>query len=255
MAKRNDNVYDKNFLLETVMQDEEHYALDKLSFKDFCLYPFKTENLFYTIAIFGAGVVLTNTPFGFFFAIFLNILYGIYLIRKVLNIKETLVADAYLIRFFIYSFFVNIISFVLIAYGFNLMAEMFLSKSHYLIFSLQHSDEHLFMNMLLPIISFTNMALCSDFIITFAIAENRPIYTYFRYKKELTFYNAVSFVCLIFVFVIGINILSFDVNNHTLRTALTIIINLCSSYVILVSMLNWTDFLRKDLYPDLQSEE
>ena len=57
-----------------VLSTDEPYAPDKLNFKDFCLYPFNSENLFFTISIFGVGLILTNTFIGFIFAIFLNIL-------------------------------------------------------------------------------------------------------------------------------------------------------------------------------------
>ena len=238
-----------------ILSSDEPYAPDKLNFKDFCLYPFNSENLFFTISIFGVGLILTNTKIGFFFAIFLNVLYGIYLMRNILNIKETFAADAYLFKFFLYSFILNLISFVLIACAFDIIAQKVMSHSQYLLFSPGQGDDNLFINIFSPIMTFTNILFCSGFIITFTIAENRPFYTYLKYKKELAFYNTITGICLFLVFITGLNILSINIHSDVLRTFITVMINLCSSYVILVSLLSWTSFLRKDLYPEIKNQE
>lgn len=252
---QSDNSLSENYYFKTQSTTNEAYSPEKLSFKGICLYPFKTENLFFTISILGAELILTNTALGLFFAIFLNILYGIYLIRKILNIKETFTADAHLFIFFLYDFIINCISFGIIAYVFDSIAKIFLPENHYSIFSLQYGNEYLFINMLSPIVSFVNIVFFSGFIITFAIAEDRAFFTYWRYKRELFFYNTLSFIALIIVFKTGINILSIDINNDILRTFITIMINLCSSYVILVSIISWSGFLRKDLYPEINKGE
>ncbi len=238
-----------------VLSTDEPYAPDKLNFKDFCLYPFKSDNLFFTISIFGVGLILTNTFIGFIFAIFLNILYGIYLMRKILNIKETFTADAHLLIFFLYLFIINTISWTLILYAFDLIAQKFLSHSQYFLLSHDYDGGGIFENMFTPILSYTNILFCSGFIITFTIAENRPFYTYLKYKKELTFYNTITGFCLFGVFITGLNILSINIHSDVLRTFITVMINLCSSYVILISLLSWTTFLRKDLYPEIKNEK
>ena len=234
-----------------VLSSDEPYAPDKLTFKDFCLYPFNRENLFFTISIFGVSLFLTNIGFWFILTIFLSILYGIYLNRKILNIKDTFIADARLLIFLVYSFIINVLSWMIILIVFLEIAQHIFSSNIYSFVFDFDDGGYLFMNMFMPIISFINIVFCSGFIITYTIGETRAIYSYLRYKKELAYHNTVSFLCLLAVFVIGTNILSIDFHNNALRTFITIMIHLCSSYVILVSLLSWTSFLRKDLYPEI----
>lgn len=182
-------------------------------------------------------------------------MYGIYLIRKILGIKDTISANAQLILFFVYSFIVNSVAWLIVFYVVDKILTYLLPKNIYFIFTPEYDGCAFYTNILSPVISFLNLIFCSGFIITFTIGEFRPFYTYKRYFKELSFYFVYSFVCLVMIFILGLLLVWLTMNNDTFRTTWTVLINISSSYVILITMLSWTNFLKKDLYPEVDSED
>lgn len=237
-----------------ILSCDEPYAPPNLSFKEICTYPFIGKNIFFTISIFGLNFALTNYGEGLFLAIFLNILYGIYLIRKILNIKDTFETNSKLMLFFVYSFFINCVGWMVTTVTLYCLAEYILPKSLFSAISLENEEGYVFLNILSPVISYLNILLCSGFIITFSIGECRPIYSYLKYKKELAKYNIYTLCLLLAVFFAGLFLISFNFHSPLLKTVAISLMSLGSSYIILTSLISWTSFLRKDLYPEVFEE-
>ena len=156
--------------------------------------------------------------------------------------------------FFVYSFFINCVGWMVTTVTLYCLAEYILPKSLFSVMSLENDEGYVFLNILSPVISYLNILLCSGFIITFSSGECRPIYSYLKYKKELAKYNIYTLCLLLAVFFAGLFLISFNFHSPLLKTVAISLMSLGSSYIILTSLISWTSFLRKDLYPEVFEE-
>ena len=96
-------------------------------------------------------------------------------------------------------------------------------------------------------------------IVTYANTDHNSLYKYdiggtVYSLNSSAKYNIYTLCLLLAVFFAGLFLISFNFHSPLLKTVAISLMSLGSSYIILTSLISWTSFLRKDLYPEVFEE-
>lgn len=236
---------ENSYLNRLILENEQEKLVPKeMTLNDLLFYPMENSNKNTTLFVLFLTLFIGNNYFGMNLSVSVLILYSIHLMRKYLKIKEVWRSNAYLLLFLIYSFITNVTS------SFILAVFVYLF----------HLGSYLFI-IILPLMAFINIVLTSGIIITFAIGENRIIWTYIKFFKELFGYNILSlgfllatfsiFICIFaaehFIFVYGVPMF--------IKLGTISFYYLISAYIIITTVVCWSKFLYKFIYPDMIPEK
>lgn len=234
----------KKFFSNGLIADglEDALVPEEKSLNELIFYPIWFGNKPLTLLILLFVLFLSQNYFGMCISVFILIIYSVYLIRKNLCVKETWRSD---------SFFLMFIAYALIT---NFTGTFILAVFVYVIF--ESLDSFIF-TFSLPIIAFINIVFTSGIIITFALAENRIIWTYHRYFKQLFLHNIFCFALLtasLFVFYVIFSIIECIHLPFCFMAFFACLFCLFGSYILIATVVSWTKFLYKDLYPEIPPE-
>ncbi len=229
-----------------IENEQESKVPPKKSFYELMIFPFNRKNLIKTIIVFIITYWMFNDTSLFIFgvpvAVFIILTYGSVLIRKALNIEETWRSDVYWLRFIEYAAIVNIciMMFVvaipgLVNNGYNYIPDFI-------------TDNFMLINSFILV---ANMYLWCFFFITFALVENRPVWTLIKYFKKLCVYNFISFMAALLI----IKTTSMIIANMNDFQLFLVINHILILYLTLITMLSWTKFLYDDYYPAILPEK
>ncbi len=252
----NQNSNDKNFLTHDALyteNEQEKKVPEKLLLAELGSYPIFKENIFYTICVILFSFFLANNFIGFVFSFFISIIYAIMHICKILNIECTCFTTVRLFSLFIYIFILNVVALPLDIIIYGKLWEFFTDA-----FEQEKIAESVFMNFsnfICPLVSFVNVMLAYGLIITFALGEYRPFWTYKRYFIKIIRNNIILVCLFLCCYIFSFQIISLCYEFSIAVYLISIINFIITEYILIIIMLSWTNFLYDDLYPPMTCEE
>lgn len=235
---KDDNFEYRNGLL--MENDIEKNVPDEPSFKDLLFFPISSKNLIKTILVIYISYFISINYFGMLIGVACVLLYGIYLLRKVLAVNDTISSDAFLLQFIVYLIVNNFCA------GFVFLAFIYAGNG---------SSNSLFFPVLGAFTLVLNILFSWGVLITFALAENRVLWTYFRYFLIVFFqhicYSALIVLATYCFFSFSSLSMIGAVQNSNLFVFLFFFV---CSLISIINMQFWAKFLYKDLYPEMPDE-